>query len=57
MEKLATSEEWYKELNPPYTIIDPDGWDRSNYQFSYFEELITEKEFNRRLMYSTICWK
>lgn len=48
---LRTSEEWNKIYNK--FITDFDGWDRNNFQYSYFEELITEKEFTRRLLYST----
>ena len=36
------------------TLLDPDGWDRSNFQDSFFEQKITRTEFERRLSYSTI---
>lgn len=54
MEK-KTSAEWNEIINKPRGIIvwDPDGWDRSNYQYSWFEEPITEHEFNLRMMKST----
>lgn len=50
-----TSNEWslsdkYKDI----MILDPDGWDRTNYNFSFYEELVTEEEFNNRLLRSTI---
>jgi hypothetical protein len=51
---MMTSDQWAKQ--PQFartTILDPDGWDRRNYQFSFFQELITEDEFGRRLMIST----
>lgn len=50
-----TSDEWYKELYPTgeFVIYDPDGWDRQNYNYSYYEELITLKEFMNRVLYST----
>jgi len=48
---LKTSEEWAK--NYPYTIYDPDGWDRKNYEFSWFKELITFEEFKNRALRST----
>lgn len=51
-EILKTSEEWLEEKK--IIILDPDGWDRKNYQYSFNEEKITEKEFNKRVMYSTI---
>lgn len=49
---LKTSEEWYKTAL--YILKDPDGWDRKNFHYSWFEELITCEEFQRRLMLSTI---
>ena len=56
MEKLKTSQEWYDLLYPDYKIIimDPDGWDRTNYDYSFKEEKITIDEFNRRLTNSTV---
>jgi len=51
-EVKKTSQEW-QELNPDIIVYDPDGWDRKNYQFSWYEELITEDEYNRRLIVST----
>ena len=53
MKELKTSQEWLKEENG-LVILDPDGWDRKNYQFSWFEEEITKEEFDRRLMQSTV---
>jgi Straboviridae homing endonuclease len=47
-----TSEEWQK-LHPEIKILDPDGWDRSNYQFSWFEELIEYDEYLQRVCEST----
>ncbi len=49
---LKTSNEW--DLDSEYDILDPDGWDRTNYTYSFFEEKITQEEFNRRLIYSTV---
>ena len=51
---MKTSEQWNKE--PEFsniTILDPDGWDRTNYQFSWFEEQITKEEFEKRMFGST----
>ena len=58
MEK-KTSKEWYKLVPEKYDlkIFDPDGWDRSNYEYSFNEELITKKEFVNRVMNSTISCK
>lgn len=50
MEK-KTSEEWQKLCK--VTILDPDGWDRKNYQYSWHEELITQQEFEQRIITST----
>jgi hypothetical protein len=50
-----TSKEWYEELYPTRTLIimDPDGWDRSNWEYSWGEELIDQNEFAMRVMRST----
>lgn len=55
---LKTSEEWLKEIPEAneVEILDPDGWDRSNYLYSFFEEKITYHEFYNRLMESTIIF-
>lgn len=56
------SQQWHDELNEflkskndkfYFLVYDPDGWDRSNYQFSYHEEEITKEEFCNRTMSST----
>lgn len=55
---LYTSEYWLDRRNSgmdeKVVIINPDGWDRSNYEFSFKEERITEEEFEMRLAKSTI---
>jgi len=48
-----TSDEWHKELCPDTIILDPDGWDRSNFEESWNEK-ISRAEFIRRLGMSTI---
>jgi hypothetical protein len=55
-----TSQQWYDEIYPPdekgkraLTIYDPDGWDRSNWEFSFEKEKITREEFHHRVMHST----
>jgi hypothetical protein len=50
-EELKTSAQW-QELLSEIIIVYPDGWDRDNFQFSWYEELITEGEYNRRMIYS-----
>ena len=55
-----TSKEWESEIPKKYKvqILDPDGWDRKNFDYSFNQELITKDEFNMRLMFSTIsCHK
>lgn len=53
---LKTSADWQAEF-PDTLVLDPDGWDRPNFDFSWFEELIPLGEYQRRLMYSTIQTK
>lgn len=54
--KLKTSKEWLADIPEAERpkILDPDGWDRTNYDYSFNEELITKAEFNIRVMSSTI---
>lgn len=47
-----TSEEWNKLYN--IKILDPDGWDRRNFNYSWYEEKITKEEFRDRVLQSTI---
>ena len=49
---LRTSAEWIR--NYDVVLLDPDGWDRSNYDFSFNQEEITRLEFEKRLTSSTI---
>ena len=53
---LKTSAEW-QELKPHTTVINPDGWDRKHFEYSWHKELITEAEYNKRLSKSTCQWK
>ena len=48
-----TSADWQEILCYEEVILDPDGWDRSNYDYSFNKELISEKEFMVRLGNST----
>ena len=48
--ELKTSEEWYQEY--PLLMIAPRGWDIKNFHYSWYEEKITFKEFDRRCMAS-----
>lgn len=51
-----TSKEWFNEIPKEHGVIilDPDGWDRENYDYSFNQERISYIEFNRRLCSSTI---
>lgn len=55
-DEKKTSKEWYDSIPSKYglKILDPDGWDRQNYQYSFYEERITKNEFKNRLFPSTI---
>ena len=58
MTKFKTSEKWANILlKDGEMILDPDGWDRENFQYSFFEEMINEEEFRRRMMFSTVAIK
>ena len=48
-----TSEEWRTEIYD-FNVYDPDGWDRTNFQYSWFEEKITWSEYETRAMRSTV---
>jgi len=54
-----TSEKWNKKYKKKYKmlIIDEDGWDRKNFDYSWHREKITWKEFLQRAYKSSsyIC--
>jgi len=54
-ETKKTSAEWIKEVG--YEVLDPDGWDRANFDYSWNKEKITMAEFQRRLAMSTVMRK
>lgn len=54
---LKTSDEWQKDIEAWCVILDPDGWDRKNYQQSWHEEAISKQEFLKRLGPSTCHFK
>lgn len=51
-----TSKDWHELVPKEWKLIiyDPDGWDRSNYDYSFNQELITKKEFMDRVFRSTL---
>lgn len=58
-EDIKTSQEWEQLVPSEFKLIimDPDGWDRKNFQYSFYEERITKVEFINRLSSSTIMGK
>lgn len=50
---LKTSEEWLELKFPDVRILDPDGWDRKNFDYSFNIEKIDFIEFQQRLAKST----
>jgi hypothetical protein len=58
MIELMTSDQWNQteEIKAQgFVICDPDGWDRTNFQYSFYEEKITKEEFHRRRMMSSVA--
>lgn len=55
LEDLCTSDEWQEHFG--CLVYDPDGWDRQNYHYSWYEEKISEDEFRYRVSASSILWK
>jgi hypothetical protein len=53
---LKISKEWEKLIpkEVQLEILDPDGWDRTNYDYSFNKEKITFEEFLKRLWISTV---
>jgi len=49
-----TSVQWAEMYEMEEEILDPDGWDRENFQDSFYEEPVTENEFWRRVNNSTL---
>lgn len=58
-EIVMSSGEWMTFLHPNMIVLDPDGWDRSDLQNSWNED-ITKAEFEARFDKSTVgpaLWK
>ena len=51
-----TSAEW-QNIYRKFQVLDPDGWDRQNYQYSWYEEKIDRNEYDKRLAQSTIKFR
>ena len=54
-EEIKTSVSWQEICR--VLIGDPDGWDRTNFNYSWYKEKITRKEFERRMCFSTCFWR
>lgn len=48
-----TSKEW-QELYPDPKVVDPDGWNRKCFKYSWEEELITLEEYKQRVNNSSV---
>lgn len=58
MTVLKTSEQWKNQLLPTsLVILDPNGWNRKNFDYSFYEELIDIDEFANRLYASTTVYR
>jgi len=53
MKIKKTSKEWVKKYKKLIKILDPDGWDRQNYDYSFNKEKITFEKFQMRCSIST----
>ena len=52
-ENLKSADEWLRHKDFKHIqLMDPDGWDRKNFDVSWNEK-ITRAEFEQRLMHST----
>jgi len=55
---MKTSDQWHKQwqLEKGIIIVDADGWNREadDFHVQWSTELISEEEFSRRVMESTI---
>ena len=50
--EMKTSADWAIEYG--VVVLNPDGWNRKNFEFSFNEELISRDEFTKRISTSTI---
>ena len=50
---LKTSQEW-QEIFHTIKVVDPDGWDRTNFEYSWNKEKITREEYSNRIGKSTV---
>jgi hypothetical protein len=51
---LKTSKVWQKKFEDKIVVLDPDGWDRQNFEKSWNKDKISEFEFKERCRKSTL---
>ena len=56
MSEIKKSSQQWQSLYPYPKVLDPDGWDRENYDYSWYIELITLEEYNIRVSNSTCLY-
>jgi hypothetical protein len=56
MADLKSSAEWMQEFGYMFDIVDPDGWDRKNFEKSWAEP-ISKLTFFHRVMLSSCIHK
>jgi len=56
MDVKKTSKEWFEEIPRKYElkILDPTGWNKENYEYSFNKKLITKNDFTIKLGKSLI---
>ena len=54
MEEERHASYLWQVLRPDIQIQDPDGWDRTNLEWSWYQQQITESEYKERLSVSTV---
>jgi len=52
-EQLKTSEQWQEKFKDKILVLDPDGWNRQNFENSWKVEKISLAEFKKRCASST----
>jgi len=53
---LKSSDAWYAEIvrKGKFEIVDPSGWNKNDFKYSFNQELVTRDEFDTRLIQSTL---
>ena len=54
--RYQSSDKWYQMFKEHFSISDPDGWNRIDYDYSWNKELISQEEFFKRVSYSTCVY-